>query len=119
MDVIESNNRSVFDVDNTLVMWPKSNPNKKRKGHIAFNYGDEIVYLRPNKSHIRFLKHCSLRGDYVEVWSQNNGLWAKHVVETLKLKKYVKLAGPKPNRHIDDKEHISFIVGNRVYLGEE
>jgi hypothetical protein len=115
MLVLEEDNISSFDVDGTLVIWPK-NPNIPRIGTIEFVYGDEKVYLYPHKPHIRFLKNCSLRGDYVEVWSKNNFAWAKQVVEKLDLEKYVDIARSKPARHIDDKQTLEEIVGGRVYM---
>ena len=115
MIVLEENDISAFDVDGTLVIWPK-NPNIQRQGTIEFLYGDEKVYLYPHLPHIRFLKNCCIRGDYVEVWSKNNFAWAKQVVEKLNLEKYVDIVRSKPSRHIDDKQSLEEIVGGRVYM---
>lgn len=115
MIVLAENDISSFDVDGTLIIWPK-NPNIKKKGTIKFNYGDEIVYLYPHVPHIRFLKNCKLRGDYIEVWSKNNYAWAKQVIEKLDLIKYVHLVRSKPSRHIDDKHSLEEIVGSRIFM---
>jgi len=115
MMVLEENDISSFDVDGTLVIWPK-NPNIQKSGTVEFIYGDEKVYLYPHLPHIRFLKNCSIRGDYVEVWSKNNFAWAKQVVEKLKLVKYVNIVRSKPARHIDDKHSLEEIVGGRIYM---
>jgi hypothetical protein len=115
MQVIEHNNISSFDIDNTLLMW-HSNANDKIPGSIAFEYGDETIYVTPHKNHIRFLKQCSLRGDFVEVWSKNGWQHAKAAVELLGLHDYVDLVRAKPSRHIDDKEELEHIVGARIYM---
>jgi hypothetical protein len=115
MQVIESNNITAFDVDNTLVMW-HPNANDKIPGSLDFQYGNEIVYLTPHHNHIRFLKQCSIRGDHVEVWSKNGFQWAKQVVEKLKLQDYVDVVRSKPSRHVDDKEEMEHIVGARIYM---
>ena len=116
MKVLRVDNITEFDVDNTLVIWPKNNPNEKKPGTIAFEYGDEIVYLYPHKPHIRFLKHCFVRGDYVEVWSLNGFLWAEQVIKKLKIQKYVSSARAKASRHVDDTHNIEEIVGGRIFM---
>lgn len=115
--LLEESNITVCDVDNTLVFWDKnySNPGP---GKIEFNYGSETVYLKPHSFHITFLKHCYNRGDYVEVWSQNGFSWAEQVVQKLGLSEHVHVVRSKPTRHIDDKEKLEDIVGNRIYINE-
>lgn len=115
MKVIKENNITSFDVDNTLIMW-HSNVNEKVPGSIEFLYGGEKVYLTPHKNHIRFLKQCSIRGDFIEVWSKNGYQWAETVVKKLNLEKYVDLARSKPSRHVDDKTEIEAIAGARIYM---
>lgn len=115
MFVLRENDISSFDVDGTLVIWPE-NPNKKNPGTIEFDYGDEKVYLYPHLPHIRFLKNCSLRGDYIEVWSKNNYAWAEQVITKLGLIDYVNVVRSKPSRHIDDKHSLEEIVGSRIFM---
>ncbi len=115
MQVIERKDISAFDCDNTLVMWPDDFKINKF-GRIKFTYGDEDVFLVPHSFHPVFLKNCFKRGDYIVVWSQNGFAWAKQVVEKLGLENYVDIVMNKPSRHIDDKENLEEIVGNRVYL---
>lgn len=115
MIVLEEDNITSFDVDNTLVIWPKD-PNTNKEGRIHFVYGHESIYLYPHKPHIRFLKNCSLRGDYVEVWSKNGYEWAEHVINTLTLENYVDVVRAKPSRCIDDKTDLPSIVGERIYM---
>lgn len=117
MKVLNRNDITVFDVDQTLVMYKNyrsAGPNK-----IAFDYGDETIYLTPHKFHVMFLKHCYKRGDYVIVWSKNSAMWAEQVIKKLKLQKYVHMIMSKPTRHVDDKENINEIVGDRIYLNDE
>jgi len=118
MQVIKNNNVTSFDVDNTLVMWD-GDVNVMKPKSLLFMYGDEAIYLTPHENHIRFLKECSLRGDFIEVWSKNGYQWAEKVVNALELEKYVNLVRSKPVRHIDDKENIEDIVGVRIYMGNE
>ncbi len=116
--VIENENISSFDVDNTLVMWDKDYKTPG-KGKIQLSYGNEDVFLRPHNFHSTFLKHCYNRGDYVEVWSKNGAKWAEQVVVALGLQEHVNVVRAKPNRYIDDKSDIDSILGSRVYFEEE
>lgn len=115
MKVLKENNISTFDVDGTLVLWPKDY-HQSGYGRVDFNYGDELIYLYPHVKHVTFLKHCYNRGDYVEVWSQNGYEWAEQVIKKLDLEQFVHIVRSKPTRHVDDKESLSDIVGNRIFL---
>jgi len=115
MKVLREDDITQCDVDNTLVIWPKD-PHIKRPGTIAFNYGDEIIYLFPHTPHIRFLKHCFNRGNFTSVWSQNGWAWAEQVVRKLNLVKFVDEVRGKPTRHIDDKNTIEDLAGNRIFM---
>jgi len=106
------------DVDNTLVMWDKDYKNPA-PGKLEFDYGSEKVFLKPHGFHVTFLKHCFNRGDYVEVWSQNGYQWAQQVVEKLGLQDHVDIVRSKPTRHIDDKQSLEDIVGNRIYIEDK
>ena len=115
MKVLAESNITSCDVDGTLVLWTKD-ATVNKTGTIPFQYGGETIYLYPHIPHIRFIKHCFLRGDYVEVWSQNGYEWAEQVVKALKLEDYVDIVRSKPTRHIDDKVELGDIVGNRIFL---
>lgn len=116
--VLDHDNITSSDVDNTLVRWPKDwwNPGV---GRVEFQYGDQKVYLIPHKFHVTFLKHCFQRGDFVEIWSKNGSAWAEQVTNTLGLTDFVHLIRAKPARHIDDKQNIPEIVGDRIFIEEE
>lgn len=116
--LLEEANITACDVDNTLVMWDKNYRNPG-PGKMEFFYGSEKVYLKPHNFHITFLKHCFNRGDYVEVWSQNGFQWAEQVVKVLGLEEHVHVVRSKPTRHIDDKESLDDIVGNRIYIEDK
>jgi hypothetical protein len=112
--ILEENDISSFDVDGTLVIWPEDD-HTPGPGRIQFQYGDETVYLYPHRKCITFLKYCSDRGDFVEVWSKNKYKWANHVCEILQLKPYVDLVRSKSARHIDDKTNLNDIVGEYIF----
>jgi predicted phosphatase len=114
MQLIKTNNITVIDCDDTLVMYKDFRVKTKNK--IEFDYGDEKIYLTPHKFHITFLKHCYNRGDHVVVWSKNGWQWAEQVVKKLGLTKYVHICMSKPSRHVDDKKDLSSIVGDGIYL---
>jgi len=118
MRIEKNNNPTPFDVDDTLVVWPKDFRIYK-PGRIAFMYGNEEVYLEEHSYHAMFLKHCYNRGDLVIVWSANGYAWAENVVQTLGLQSHVHIIMTKPVRHVDDKESISSVVGNRVFIPHE
>jgi predicted phosphatase len=112
--VIKSNNITVFDIDDTLLMHIDRRVRTKDK--IEIEYGDEKIYLTPHKFHVTFLKHCHKRGDFVVIWSKNGHQYAEQVVKKLNLSKYVHLIMSKPSRHVDDKKDLSSIVGDCIYL---
>jgi predicted phosphatase len=114
LKTIKSNNITVFDIDDTLVMY--KNFRVKTDKTIEFDYGDEKIYLTPHKFHVTFLKHCFNRGDYVIAWSKNSYEWCEQVIKKLKLTKYVHVCMSKPSRHVDDKKDLSSIVGDSLYL---
>lgn len=116
MKIIKSNNITVFDVDSTLLLYERIRT--KEQGKIAFNYGDEIIYLRPHNFHPTFLKHCHNRGDFVIVWSKNGVSWAEQAVKKLKLTKYVDLVMSKPSRYVDDKTDMPSVCGDHIFIAE-
>lgn len=115
--VIRNNNVSTFDVDDTMAMWKDYKTDAP--GKIKITYGDEVVYLTPHKKHVLFLKHCFMRGDTVVLWSKNGFSHAEQVARALNIMDYITIIMSKPARHIDDRENISAIVGERVYIPDE
>lgn len=115
MKILAENNCTYFDCDNTLVIWPEG-PRVLRKGTKEFYYGNEKIHLFPHEPHIRFLKHCHLRGDHIVVWSQNGYAWAEQIVLALDLKDFVDEVRSKPTRHVDDTTKLEDIVGNRIFM---
>lgn len=115
MKVLKENNITSCDIDGTLVIWPKDY-HVSKPGRLEFEYGDELVYLYPHHANISFLKFCSFRGDFIEVWSKHKYVWCVEVIKKLELEKYVDLARSKPDRHIDDKTDLNDIVGERVFF---
>lgn len=115
MIVLEEDNITSFDVDNTLVIWPKD-PNTNKEGRIHFVYGHESIFLYPHEPHIRFLKNCAIRGDFIEIWSKNGWAWAENVIKELGLEVYVNIVRSKPTRCVDDKTDLSSIVGERIFM---
>lgn len=120
MTKLRNDNTTTFDVDGTLIHWINFNEfhNNTPYGRFELEYGNEICYFKPYYSHIRFLKHCKQRGDFIIVWSQNGVEWAEKVVKALNLEKYVDVVMAKPTRHVDDKEDVPSIVGNRIFIKE-
>ncbi len=117
MLVVESENIVMIDVDDTLVMH-----DKKKSGdivEIVDPYKENHVYkLRPHKKHISLLIDYKARGKTIIVWSHGGWLWAKTVIETLKLEKYVDFVMSKPKTYVDDLT-TDCILTNRVYLKED
>ena len=114
-NLVEQDNVTCFDVDDTLAIWPKDFRNNQ-PGRTEFSYGDEKVYLEEHSYHTVFLKHCFNRGDLVVVWSANGFGWAEQVVSKFGLENHVSIVMTKPTRHVDDKDGISSIVGSRVFI---
>jgi len=117
-NVLRQSDITFCDVDNTLIYW-RTDANNEAPGTIKLRYGDEDVWLRPHKFHPRLVKHFYNRGDYVIVWSQNGYEWAEQVVKALGLQNHVHLIMDKGNRHIDDKEDLTSIVGSRIFIEDD
>lgn len=115
--ILESNNITAFDIDETLLFWKHRNEPGKDK--VQFLYGDEKIFLKPHRKHIAFLKHCYNRGDFIIVWSKNGWQWAEQVVEKLELQDYVHVIMSKVTRAVDDKRDLSSIVGDVLYIEDE
>lgn len=94
MDVIKSNMVVCFDVDDTLVSYEKETK-------FIIN-GEFSVGVTPIDENIQALKRHKAWGHYVVVWSRSGHQWAKAVVKTLNLEKYVDVCQAKPVFYYDD-----------------
>lgn len=118
---LKNDNTTAFDVDQTLIYWifyTEYSKNHESPDYFQLKYGQEFCFFKKHKAHIRFLKHCKERGDFIVVWSQNGAEWAEKIVKALNLQDYVDVVMAKPTRHVDDKENIPDIVGNRIFIKE-
>lgn len=113
MNILDNEHVIMFDVDDTLVMWPS----KKSKKNIKLRdpYLNKDVFLTPNKRHIALLKTHKVRGYLVVVWSAAGFKWAQEVVKRLGLNNYVDLIMSKPTKFVDDLQAHE-VLGTRVYL---
>lgn len=115
-----------FDVDDTLVMWGRSDASDldavkfvcpagvcypdAKKGVFsdldqqAREVGGWTEYLKVHKKHIAQLKEHAIRGHKVVVWSAGGADWAEAVVKALGLERYVTLCMMKPMWAYDDKK---------------
>ena len=103
--------RSIFfDVDDTLVMWPKENEDfNNDKDAILISYQGFNFYLKPNKKHIDEIKEKYKEGYELCVWSYGTKEWAYKVLETLNLLSYIDQILSKPDLYYDDKEASDFL----------
>lgn len=115
-----------FDVDDTLVMWGKTDasdpdgvkfvcpagvcyPDATKAvfadiDQQAREVGGWVEHLKVHKKHVAQLKEHALRGHKVIVWSAGGEDWAEAVVKTLELEPYVTLVMAKPMWCYDDKK---------------
>ena len=117
MQILNNENVVLFDCDQTLVIWHKDHtkPGKNKKLFIDPYTGDKL-YLYPHNVHVRLMRQYKGRGFAIIVHSMAGVLWAKEIIKTLKLEKYVDLCMSKATKHVDDKEDVKDIIGSRVYL---
>lgn len=139
MLILECNQPTYFDVDDTLVKWNRakaSDPNAiaiqcptSRQSRVLDENGIEtdglvkeegswVEYLAPHKVHIEHLKLHKLRGHTVIVWSAGGWEWAEAVVKALKLEKYVDLVIEKPVWFYDDLTPNEF-MGKRYFMEDK
>lgn len=104
-NVLDSSNIIFFDVDDTLIMWGK----KHQEGRLDVIQVEDpfmrghVMFFTPHVTHINILKRNSEQGRQIIVWSAAGHIWAKKVVEVLRLEKYVTLIMEKPSKYVDDK----------------
>jgi len=107
---VVKNELTIFcDVDGTIIRPSES-------GSILMPYGSTVKRFEPIVDHVELLKAYKNRGFYVVVWSMGGPEWAELAVKALKLERFVDLVIGKPLKHMDDKEDLGSIVGNRVFL---
>jgi len=115
---IKSNRISMFDVDGTLVRWLfdiSDEEYQKLKEFEANNDGAfpdgylEVhqnsmgkILLKENKEVTNLLKHQSLAGATIIVWSASGTEWADKIVKALKLEEFVTITMCKPTWYTDD-----------------
>lgn len=105
-----------FDVDETLVKWPKKyNKPGKNKVKINHPYDSTIIYLKPHKRHINLLQAYKKQGYTIIIWSAQGRLYAAEVAKVLKLNKVIDFAMSKPSKYVDDLKAKN-IMGIRVYI---
>lgn len=121
MVVINCNQPTYWDVDDTLVKW-SSTPEEKKK------YGIEISYpimnkhftdlIVPHRKHVEQLKKHKLRGHTIIVWSAGGTEWAHAAVKALDITDFVDLIIEKPQWMYDDKQAVDFMP-KADYLKDE
>lgn len=114
MIVIENDNTTYIDVDDTLVVWGK--------GHLPeaieiSNYG-HVERMVPHQAHINFLKRQKTRGFAIIVWSQGGARWAHNVVKALGIEEYVDAVLTKPTVYVDDLRAEDFMT-QRIYFQDK
>lgn len=105
-----------FDVDKTLI--------SKRRAHaqpgdmcVINPYTKKRVYFKPNNAMIDLLIESYGRGRLIAVWTASGVLWAKTIIDALKIEKYVHFVVTKPDGYADDKA-VNEWMNNRVFIDE-
>lgn len=113
MKIINNENISPFDVDETLVCHdPLTCSNKV---YISDRVSGKLMLFGINEPMVRLLREEKDRGSYVIVWSRAGHAWASAVVKALELEDCVDLILTKPRVYFDDKP-VDFWMKDRVYL---
>lgn len=98
--ILENDNVTCFDVDDTLVLWDV--PAGLDANRIEFsNYG-YTERLLPHDKHIKCLKQLKFRGHAVVVWSAGGWEWAKEVAIRLGIIDDIDIIMCKPKWMVDD-----------------
>lgn len=122
MFVLEGSQVTMFDVDDTLIMWKWPDDGTPEQWIWLEPWNDGMqVKLAVNTEMVEQIKRHSARGHKVVVWSLGGWNWAKTVVEKLELQKYVDLVLEKPLFIYDDKRPQDFMpmaqwVGRKEWL---
>lgn len=100
MLVIPSDKLLMVDVDDTLVLWDKSEYSDLPD--VSFNVGHGVSHLKVHPKNINLVRKFHLLGYTVVVWSQTGYEWAKEAVKKLGLEDVVYAVMSKPRYHLDD-----------------
>lgn len=105
----------VVDVDDTLVLWNKSDypDDEQIEVNLTGKPGHQTFLIPHQKNINMFIKFAKMGYDMI-VWSKTGYDWAKLIVEALELQPYVSAIASKPNFYFDDREASDWI-GERVY----
>lgn len=109
MNVVKNELVVGVDIDGTLIRPCET-------GSIKMPYGSKICSFEPIVEHVDLVKSWKNRGYFVIVWSHGGWEHAQHAVRALKLERFVDLIITKPSKHLDDKEDVGSIVGQRVFI---
>lgn len=115
--VITSDMTLFVDVDETLVLFNRSETEMKLNG-IIFGYDENSkpVYAVPHLAHIKKIRESKARGHKVIVWSAGGYRWAETVVIALGIQELVDVIMTKPRWYIDDLTASEFLPEvNRIY----
>ena len=118
MLVVEGENHTAFDVDDTLIIWNTVGYEDYELIEILCPYGKNKRFFKPHRTHIELLKKFKARGNTIIVWSSGGVLWAEAVVKALRLESYVDIVMTKPNKLVDDLPSNE-IFPTRIYLKDE
>lgn len=121
MTIIKNEMIRPFDVDKTLVFFPKDAEVKGLKCSTA--YPIDPVTKRPvkvlvNDAMVRLLIEEQQRGGFVIVWSRAGREWATNVIRALNLESYTNIIMAKPITYFDDTPVKKWMV-DRVYIGPQ
>ena len=115
--LINSDMVVTFDCDDTLVIWNDNEYWVSGSDKVCFEdpYDKSMIFLYPHTQHINLMKKYKAQGYTVIVWSAGGSLWAKEVVDKLKINNLVDVIMSKPIKYVDDLP-ASQILGSRVYI---
>jgi hypothetical protein len=100
MNVLKSDHTVMVDVDDTLVLWDKSN--YPDESYITVEcYGSNST-LVPHEKNIKLLRKFAKLGYKIVVWSASGWEWAEAVVRRLELTDIVDTCMSKPRYYFDD-----------------
>lgn len=115
MRVVECNQTTYFDVDDTLIMWNPTEEQIAKYGMVYVSPDMLETTLVPHLPNIDQLRKHKLRGHTIIVWSAGGYQWAAEAIKFLQLEEYVDLVISKPTWFYDDKDAEEF-MGKRQYM---
>ena len=109
---IESHKVVMCDVDDTLVLWDKSE--YSHIPSITVKYAGKTSEVIVNQKNVNLLIKLVKLGYTVIVWSATGYDWAETIVKAIGIEKEVTMCMSKPRYYIDDKDSKLWI-GERLY----